>query len=303
MQVLETATGIRALLEPDNEGISAPAIWGKRHRGRFPALRAGDQDPAYRSLWSWILAGAPVGGRLSMASLLMRGVQRPTRTRFLQGRPVPLMRLAGAIASHPDGRSRQGRDTGRLVVKSVHAPLAVDWLASEFEIDVLVLLRHPGNVLASWLDLSLNERFVRLEEDPAVRDHFVDRWGLLPPGPEPLERMIWQIGLLTAALEEAAAAHPGWVLQTHEGLCRDPRRTYRGVFDALGLNWTDATEAYLASHDRAGEGFLTDRVAADLPDRWQHRLTDEQVDQMRRILGPMPLRTWRPEDFTLPSQS
>ena len=80
----------------------------------------------------------------------------PGRTRFLQGRRVPLMTIAGAIASHPGSTPSELRDQ-RLLVKSVHAPLALEWLAEEFEIDVLVLLRHPGNVLSSWLALNLNE--------------------------------------------------------------------------------------------------------------------------------------------------
>jgi len=298
MQVLETAGGVRALLEPDNEGTSAPAVRGKRRAGRFPALVPGDRDDAYRALWTWILAGAPGSLRLSVAAQVMRGVQPPARTRHLQGRTVPLLWTAGVLAGHPGVRSDPGGDGRRLLVKSVHAPLSVGWLAAEFDLEVVALLRHPANVLASWLALDLNEQFVRLEDDPAIRSHYLDRWGVAPPGPGRLERMVFSIGVLTTALEEQARG-AGWTTRTHEDLCQDPAQKFRALFAELGLTWSEATDGFLAENDRAGEGFRTQRVAAELPEGWTHRLNVEQVALLRRGLAGFPLRTWNVEDFSL----
>ncbi len=298
MQVLETAAGVRAILEPDNEGISAPAVRAKRRAGRFPALVPGERDDAYRALWTWVLAGAPPSWRLSVAAQVMRGVQPPARTRHLQGRAVPLLWAAGVLAAHPGVRPDPAGTRRRLLVKSVHAPLSAGWLAGAFDLEVVVLLRHPGNVLASWLALDLNEQFVRLEDDPAVRDHYLDRWEVAPPGPGRLERMVFSIGVLTTALEEQARS-AGWTTRTHEDLCRDPARKFRALFAELGLTWSDATEAFLADNDRAGEGFRTQRVAAELPEGWTHRLDAEQVAVLRRGLAGFPLRTWNVDDFSL----
>src|ERR1700722_13863380 len=68
MRVLEAARSLAPLMEPDNESRSAPAIWGKRRAGRFPVLSPGDSDAEYRWLWSWILDGAPEGGRLELTA-------------------------------------------------------------------------------------------------------------------------------------------------------------------------------------------------------------------------------------------
>jgi hypothetical protein len=296
MQVLETDPSVRTVLEPDNEGISAPAIWGKHSAGRFPALRPGDSNDDYRELWAWALVGAPVGARLRLAAQVMRAVQPPTRTRYLQGRHVPLMALAGAIARHPGRHQDAAGTTQRVLVKSVHAPLAVEWLAEQFDIDVLVILRHPGNVLASWLNLSLNERFVNLLEIPGVRS-LLERWKVDPPGPDPVEQMIFQIGVLTTGLEEAAGRHPEWRVRTHEDLCRNPDREFRALFDEFGLSWSPPSSAYLEGHDRPGEGFVTRRVATDLPDGWTRQLSARQISQMREILSAFPLKTWTADDY------
>jgi hypothetical protein len=297
MQVLGADPNLHPLLEPDNEGTSAPAIWGKKAAGRFPALQPGDHDERYRELWSWILEGAPRNLRLRLAAQVLRPVQPPGRTRFLQGRRVPLMTMAGAIARHPGSGTPSEHGNQRLLVKSVHAPLALEWLAEEFDIDVLVLLRHPGNVLSSWLTLNLNEQFIRLEENPAVRTRLLSSWGVTAPGPDPLERMIFSIGVLSTALEAAVSRNPRWLIRTHEQLCSDPGQEFKKLYADLGLAWSEAVEGFLVGNDRPGEGFLTQRVAAELPDNWKRRLTSHQVAVMQRVLSQFPLKTWTSEDF------
>jgi Sulfotransferase family len=297
MQVLGADPNLAPLYEPDNEGTSAPAIWGKKAAGRFPALQPGDHDERYHGLWSWILEGAPRSLRLRLASQILLPVQPPGRTRFLQGRPVPLMTIAGAIASHPVSRTPSELRNQRLLVKSVHAPLALEWLADEFDIDVLVLLRHPGNVLSSWLGLNLNEQFVRLEDNPAVRTRFLNSWGVAAPDPDPLERMIFSIGVLSTALEKAASRNPSWLIRTHEQLCSDPGQEFKKLYADLGLTWSEAVEEFLVGNDRPGEGFRTQRVAAELPDNWKRRLTSHQIAVMQRVLAQFPLKTWTARDF------
>jgi hypothetical protein len=297
MRVLEEDPSLFPLMEPDNESRSAPAIWGKRRSGRFPVLSPGDGDAELRWLWSWILDGAPQSDRLKMSAPVLRAVRPGGRRRFYQGRVSPLMQLAGVLGTRPPRRRAPALDGRRLLVKTVHLPLAVEWLASEFDVDVLVLLRHPANVLASWISLDLNDQFARLDQQPSIR-HRIDELGTIPPpGTDPLERLVWQIGVLMLGLEEAAAAHPGWVVRTHEELCVEPAVQFRRLYAELGLTWTEGAERYLSNNDRPGEGFPTQRVASDQPDAWKARLTPAQVESLRRVLSRFPLTTWTAADF------
>ncbi len=301
MRVLEGDPALVPLMEPDNESRSAPAIWAKRGAGRFPVLAPGDEDAAYHQLWSWILHGAPEGARLRLAAGLLRTVRPRGRRRFYQGRSSTPMRCAGALAAHPPVGSPAGmkREGERLLVKTVHAPLAAEWVASQFPIDVLVLLRHPGNVLASWISLDLNDQFSRLDEQPAIRRRIEVERSIPPPGQDPLGRLVWQIGVLSLLLEEAAARHPEWVVRTHEDLCIDPEQKFRRLYDDLGLTWSDEPLAYLNRNDRPGEGFPTQRVASDQPDAWKERLGPPQVATLADVLSRFPLTTWTDQDFVV----
>ncbi len=310
-QALWHAMGMRRIAEPDNEDKNPAAIHGKHGLGRYPSLVPGDRSPAYHRLWEWILTG----GYETRRSRTARRIMAPgADDRIFDGRLDPVTWLAATVARDP--RPGRGPAKGvptqpvpagqpvlppedlRVITKSIHAQLAITWLSAEFDIDVLVLLRHPANVLASWMKVNLKDaRNTTLETRPEIRSRFVEPWGVPLPGPDPVERMCWRIGLLVAALEEAVASNPQWRVASHEALCLDPFSEFRTLYDQLGLEWSPATEEYLRSHDRRGEGFQVTRVASELPDAWQRRLDDDHLATLRRVLAWFPITQWTDQDF------
>jgi hypothetical protein len=294
--VLEASGSLYSVLEPDNESRSAPAIRGKRRTGRFPVLQPGDLDDDYHRLWSWILNGAPRNGRVDAAGKILRTVRPRGRRRYYQGRSSSVMHLAGWVGAHPPMEPAPELAARRLFVKTVFLPLAVEWVTNEVDADVLVLLRHPGNILASWMTLDLNLEFTRLDDHPTIRRRIEEKQ-IPPPGTDPLDRMIWHIGVLNASLEEAAARHPKWLVRVHEDLCVDPEAKFRRLFEDLGLGWNDHVDEYLARSNQPGEGFRTRRVASDQPGAWKTRLDPDQIEALQRVLAPFPLSTWAEKDF------
>ena len=185
-----------------------------------------------------------------------------------------------------------------MVAKSIHAQLSLEWIDHEFDVTTLVLLRHPANVLASWMEVDLKDgRNSTLESRPEVQSRYVDRWGVPPPGDDPVEKMSWRIGLLIAALEEAVARHPDWQMRTHEQLCTDSVATFRTLFADLGLEWGDTTEQFLVDNDTPGEGYRDQAGGGRRLDSWQRRLDDDQSGDAAPGAGRFPITTWSDADF------
>ena len=286
------AEGVRRVGEPDNEDKHPAAIHAKRRLGRYPVLAPGEDDRDYRRLWEWILSGAPESNRDRLAHFILKpGIEK----RIYEGRHDPVTWLGGTVA-----RDHRPADTppGRVVAKSIHLQLALDWLVSAFDVEVLVLFRHPANVLASWMEVNLKDgRNSTLETRPDVRRRYVERWGVPLPGPDPVERMCWRIGLLLAALEESVGRHPEWHQRTHERLCEDPGTEFRALFDELGLTWTPEADEYLAAKNAPGTGFQLKRVASELSDSWRQRLDDRHLEVLRTTLARFPITLWTDADF------
>lgn len=293
LRALASAAGTTAVLEPDNEDKFPASIHAKHTVGRYPVLRPGDQALPYRDLWAWIMSGAPEGRR----SRLARHLLGPGAIgRIHEGRRDPLTWLAGQVARTPRPGTAGGQ--GRIIAKSIHAQLATEWLAAEFDVEMLLLLRHPANVLASWLEMNLKDaRNSTLETRPEIRSRYLEPWGVPLPGPDPVERMSWRIGLLTAAVEDAASRHPEWHLRTHERLCSDPADEFRQLYAGLGLDWGEAPATFLEGHNAPGSGFVINRVASELSDSWRRRLDDGQLTTLCRALELFPISTWTARDF------
>ena len=292
MRALRTSPGAIRVPEPDNEDNCPAAIHAKAELGRYPCLEPGQEHSAYRQLWEWILSGAPKTWRFRQARRILG---RGSSERIFDGDMDLSTRLAAALARNPRPNSVP---PGRVVAKSIHAQLSIEWIADEFEITPLILLRHPASVLASWMEVQLKDgRNSTLESRPEVRAHYAYRWDVPPPGPDPIEKMSWRIGLLVAALEEVLTRHPEWHVRTHEQLCTDPVAAFRQLFTDLDLPWGDDTEPFLVEFNAPGKGFSNRRVASELSDSWQKRLTDDQLHTLRRTLARFPITNWTDDDF------
>jgi Sulfotransferase family len=288
--VLGAARGAVQVREPDNEKLSAPAIWAKRGLGRFPVLDATDRPWRYERLWRWALSGAPTGLRMDLARRLVRSSNDIALEELVRGRVSAKLKAASEL-----GAVRVGAHASRaaaVVAKSVHVCLALGWLASRFDLEVVVVLRHPANVLASWLELELPDRDRDLSSVQKVSERFVERWGVSRPGVGSLERAVWQLGLLTCALEEAISEHPDWQVCTHERLCADPETAFRRLAREVGLAWSSEMSDVIEGSDKPGSGFAVERQASRLADSWRERLGRDQIDTMLRVLAPFPLKTW-----------
>ena len=293
MRVLSSGPGTKVLGEPDNEDKFPASIHAKRKLGRYPVLRPGEACPPYRKLWEWILDGAHEGGRAQLARHLLGP---GSVNRIHEGRPDPVTWLAGMVARNP--RPAPSPGAPRLVVKSIHAQLSAEWLADAFDVEVLMVLRHPANVLASWLEVNLKDaRNSTLENRPEIRARYLEPWGVPLPGPDPIERISWRIGLLVAALEDARSRHPEWHVRSHEQLCTDPVAEFQKLYAEMGLEWGDSSAQYLDEHNTPGSGFVVNRVASELSDAWRHRLDDDQLATLRRVLAWFPITTWNDRDF------
>lgn len=297
-ETLSAAANVSLVNEPDNETSNAFAVRAKSSLGRYPVLDGYERAPDdYTQLWRRAFTGQ--ASRRSppavAAELLMRRLNSTELWNAFcnvrQPRVSLRLRAVRALAAPPP----QPRQAPRhVVVKSAHGPLAVEWIAARFRPDVVVVVRHPLNMIASWMELGWGG--CGLDTNPKIVERYVRRWHLpaLPTGCSRLSRVAWEVGLLLSVLQSSAEAHPEWRLVRHEQLCSDPTGQFQGLFAALGLQWTKAAELHLARSNRAATGLVTMRVAADQPERWRKRLTQDEVREINSVLEPFPVASSSP---------
>ena len=292
--VLGASFGADVVHEPDNEKESLAAMAAKSDLGRFPVLGPDDVAPGYEALWRAALTGAdgePGGARRRVATRIWGRVRPDHREQAVRHQPGMGVRLARGLCAETTATAHLpvASPAGPLVVKSVHAPLAGDFLIEVLGAPkVVVVVRHPANVLSSLLEMGLPDQDRQLDRDARVLRRFVTRWGVPLPGGSPAERAAWQVCLLTSALLETAYSHPQVVLVEHEQACHSPQGEFSRVCADLDRPWTAAGEAFLRLSDRPGTGFQTLRRAHEQPGRWTTRLAAADVDALRGLMWSFP---------------
>jgi hypothetical protein len=297
-RVLGSTAGAAYLSEPDNHGHTPYALRAKLGLPGvfYPRLAPDSVVPAYERLWreafrSPVLqAPSPVEQVRSKAALrLLRRVSTAT-VRDAIARPERAewpVRLASRLAV-PE---RPPPHTGNLVVKTVHAPLALEWIAARFEVRVVVVERGPLSVLSSWKamgwigDAPLSE----LDRD-SVRE-LEQEAGVEPfTGSSSVDEAAHLIGLLSFGLRAASERHPDWSFLTHEALSADAHGSFAALAADLGLGWGAANDRLLDALDRPGSGYETARAQNELGDVWRNRLTPAEVAGASAVLDRFRLR-------------
>jgi hypothetical protein len=94
--------------------------------------------------------------------------------------------------------------------------------------------------------------------------------------------------VLTGALAESAARHDDWIVARHEDLLVAPSEQLAALCERAGLEYSDASAAYVEQSNQPGEGYKTHRVAKDLSEKWRQVLSQEDADEAIEIWRAFP---------------
>jgi hypothetical protein len=205
--------------------------------------------------------------------------------------------------------TRARRAHARPIVKDPIALLSAEWLAARFDMDVVVLVRHPGAFVASLKRLGWTHRF----------DRFIDENGAVPEIVRPYEREIraeatrtsvevvaqaslfWRI--LYNAVDGYRARHDDWIFLRHEDVSRDAEDQFERLYARLGLELTSAARAEIvraSSAENPAEPDSTHAIRVDSSAnvrRWKSVLTQQEVDEVRESTADVWPRFYADDDW------
>jgi len=283
--------------EPDLPQDRPFAIRALAGRGNLPVLAADDKGSrSLERLWEVAFGQrtpryVPGQGRLSM--WLLRGASEDEldRVRYAERQFTLRLRLTAACGVPAHGGSAM--EAEHHVVKSVYAPLMIEWIRARWDPVVVVCFRHPLDVVASAVEARIARgsvaTLVRLLS-PEARALGTDHYGVpMPSGDDQAPYVAWRVGLVMSELANACRVNPEFHVLDHEEVCESPVERLRELVGALGLTWTAETEAFVTESNRPGTTWTTNRIASELPGRWRTRLTPGQARAATDVLRQFPI--------------
>jgi hypothetical protein len=185
---------------------------------------------------------------------------------------------------------RMRRSASRPLVKDPIALLSAEWLATRFDMEVVVLIRHPAAFAASLKRLGWKHSFANFLDDglPEVLGPYEDeiREQAREPGDILAQAaLLWRV--LYDAVDGYRERHPDWTFLRHEDASVDPVATFARLYEQLGLELTPEARATIESASAPeNPAELRTPHAVELDSaaslgRWREELTAEEIETLR----------------------
>ena len=208
-------------------------------------------------------------------------------------RAIRKPRHVGRIVRHRPRFWKHRAIKGRPLMKDPLAFFSAEWLASTFDMDVVLLVRHPAAFASSIMRFEWNHDFTQFLDQPEMmRD-------LLTPFEDDIRRMaatrhpiIEQAALLWNIINTITLQyrdrHPEWLLFRHEDLSRDPLAGFESMMRELKIPYTDKTLAEIEAHTSSknpkdapsgGDTLVRDSKANIA--NWKKRLSEKEIELIR----------------------
>ena len=238
------------------------------------------------------------------------GLEQTIRFRYGLGAQIRSLRGGRDLARIPRDLARVERarlSGARPLVKDPIALLSAEWLAETFEMDVVVLIRHPAAFAASLKRLGWKHSFANFIQEgrvpEVVRPYEAEiRQQAERPG-EILAQAVLLWRLLYNAVDGYRERHPDWAFVRHEDASAEPVATFERLYAQLGLDLTPAAKEAIArasAPDNPAE--LATPYAVELDSaasigRWREDLPPEEIETLRERTRDVWPRFYSDEDW------
>jgi len=214
--------------------------------------------------------------------------------------------------------ARMGKDVVRFATmraknkrplqKDPMALFSVEWLAHTFDMQVIVLIRHPAAFAGSLKKLNWQFPFSHfLSQTELISDHLqryepeIVRYARHKQPLIAQANLLWN--LIYSVVLTLREKYPNWLFLQHEDLSRDPIKEFKTVYEFLELEFTSNIEveiqAYTGRHNPREQHRLRSvrRNSAENIRNWEKRLTWEEIAQTRKATEEIASHFYREEDW------
>ena len=214
----------------------------------------------------------------------------------------------------------------RPLVKDPIALFSAEWLAQSFNMDVVVLIRHPAAFAGSLKKVNWLHPFDHFLQQPLLMQHHLYEYRseieeFAKSDKDIIDQAILLWNLIHHMILKYQNKNPNWIFVKHEDLSRRPLAEFKNLYNRLDLPFSTEIEKKIEAFSvpyRSGKFKLIinskmrswhDRLAGHYSDKrrrdsksniftWQKRLTVDEVKKIREKTRVISDNFYTEEDWT-----
>jgi len=182
------------------------------------------------------------------------------------------------------------------LIKDPIALFSSEWLADTFNMEVVIMIRHPAAFVSSLKNLNWNFPFNHiLEQHLLMKDHLDifkeeiieysrNRKNIIDQG-----TLLWRI--FVHIINKYKNNNKKWIFLKYEDISRDPLNNYVKLYKDLGLNFTHKIEKFINKYsssinptDTKNPYYLKRDSKLNIY-KWKDKLTKYEIERIREKVG------------------
>jgi hypothetical protein len=182
----------------------------------------------------------------------------------------------------------------RPLLKDPIAVFSAEWLASTFDMDIVVMIRHPAAFASSLKRLNWTHDFSHFLAQPLLmRDYLqpfeaeIREYSTREHDVIDQAALLWR--LIYHVVAEYQKKHTNWVFLRHEDISRKPVDSFENLFHQLDLEFTDSVRREVleysdSSNPKEAPGKSPLYVKLNSHENleiWKRRLTTAEIRRIR----------------------
>jgi hypothetical protein len=181
----------------------------------------------------------------------------------------------------------KGRITDRTIIKDPIAIMSTEWIYMNYNIDVVVLIRHPAAFVASLKVKDWQYDFNNYLSQPNLMNTYLkDYQETIDDFSKNKKDIIDQGILLWNTIHETIAYYQKkykneWYFVKHEDLSIDPISEFNKMFSKLNLILDSKVENYINETTNGSEQSDFKRNSAKNIKTWKNRLSDDEIERIK----------------------
>lgn len=177
----------------------------------------------------------------------------------------------------------------RPLMKDPIAVFSADWLANSFDMNVIVLIRHPAAFAGSLKIANWKHPFDHFLKQPLLMKHHLAEFEpeikeFANNEKSTIEQAILLWNLIHYMILQFKKSHPEWIFIKHENISANPISEFEIIYRKLNLEFTSKVQRIIREYSVAKnkeEQSLLKRDSKSNIWSWKERLTTSEINLIR----------------------
>jgi hypothetical protein len=185
--------------------------------------------------------------------------------------------------------------SSRPLVKDPIAVFSIEQLAASFNMDVIVLIRHPAAIASSYKTLNWTHPFSHFLCQPMLMNKHLDKYrseieDFTKNEYDNVDQaaLLWK--LIYSLIAKYQKTHPEWIFIRHEDLTLNPLKGFHDIFNRLNLPLSESTRRVVTAHHLQDQiNIPKDPYAIKqnpnlVVSKWKNNLTNAEIHRIRELV-------------------